>query len=136
MTADLRTALITLLISSIVAPLVLLIVNRLFSKKHDTTDYAQDLQKIANQAVADLRTAEERYRDLELRYQADMLKFQKKLSELEAAISGPFLVKLEIVARPSPRILASSIELIGPVNGLKKTNGPPSPRADKDTKPS
>lgn len=89
--------LITALLTAIVAPLVL----SFFSRNKDGTALAQNALTVANQAVADLNTANDAIREL-----------RREIAKVRREKTAPLRVTLDVVRDPELGISNASVMLM------------------------
>lgn len=99
---------ITILVSSVISPLIVFLVMRWVDKKKNSSearlndlDAVERYQKITNEAIADMVQEKNKRSELE-----------QRVADLEAATVGPFEIILTIVTRPVPIIKSQSIRLL------------------------
>ncbi len=116
---ELQTALILTLITSIVAPLILLVVQRLLNHKSNDVDMIKKALDATAEAVNQLNDAREalRKRDNEIRqmdviHRQDIASLNGQITQLTAAITGKYRVTLEFMTGPNPSIISTHISLV------------------------
>ncbi len=117
--AELQTALILTLITSVVAPLLLLLINRVLNHKSNDIDVTKKALDATAEAVNQLNDAREalRKRDNEIRqmdviHRQDIASLNGQITQLTAAITGKYRVTLEFMTGPNPSIISTHIILV------------------------
>jgi len=105
--------LIAALFGSIVGPLVLLLINKVFNRPKDDASLVGDMQLIAQRAVDDLRKERENNAAMEEHRQKEMKIIRERMLALEAAAHGPFRLTLEFTTSPLS-ILVQRLEVLTP----------------------
>lgn len=113
---------IRLIITAILAPAVLLILQQVFNWPTSRAGYAGSLQKITETAVNDLREEKEasRIRDegyqkqikeLSDDYNKQMTEVKQQMAAIERRRNGPFILTQELVTYPNPLVINTRFEL-------------------------
>ncbi len=109
---ELQTALILTLITSVVAPLILLFVNRLVNKSSSDMDMTKKALEAAGNAVDQLNDAREELKKRDAAHEAEIAALNLEICRLKAAVTGVYEVHLKILTGTNPAILEQSIILV------------------------
>lgn len=109
---ELQTALILTLITSMVAPLILLFVNRLVNKPSNDVDMTKKALEAASDAVDQLNDAREELKKRDATHEAEIAALNLEIRRLKAAVTGQYEVHLKILTGTNPAILEQSIILV------------------------
>ncbi len=110
--SELQTALILTLITSIVAPLLLLLVNRLFNHKSNDVDMTKKALEATAEAVDQLNDAREAQKQRDEQHEREIAVLNDEILKLKAAVTGQYEVHLKILTGINPAILEQSIILV------------------------
>ncbi len=109
---ELQTALILTLITSVVAPIVLLLLNRFFNRQSNDVDMAKKALEAAGDAVDQLNDAREELKKRDEAHEAKIAALNLEICRLKAAVTGQYEVHLKILTGTNPAILEQSIILV------------------------
>ncbi len=109
---ELQTALILTLITSIVAPLILLFISRLVNHKSNDVDMTKKALEATAEAVDQLNDAREELKKRDAAHDAEIAALNLEICRLKAAVTGQYEVHLKILTGTNPAILEQSIILV------------------------
>lgn len=110
--SNLYSILISVLISSVFGPLVLVLASKLLERAKDKVDMTASMQEIADQAVEELRKEREAIIKRERTYREDLTKLNQQVEKLERAIRGPFELKTRTTLRVHPDPKKPELEIL------------------------
>lgn len=87
-------------VGAIIGPLIMLLANKMFSKKKDETDLVKNMQDIADQAVAALKQERADAASRDKWRSEEYKKVQERLRLVEQATYGPFRITLDFTTHP------------------------------------
>ncbi len=109
---ELQGALILTLVTSIIAPLILLLVNRLVNKPSNDVDMTKKALEATAEAVDQLNDAREELKKRDAAHEAEIAALNLEICRLKAAVTGQYEVHLKILTGTNPAILEQSIILV------------------------
>ena len=109
---ELQTALILTLVTSVIAPLILLFINRMVNKPSNDVDMTKKALEAASDAVDQLNDAREDLKKRDAAHEAEIASLNLEICRLKATVTGQYEVHLKILTGTNPAILEQSIILV------------------------
>ncbi len=111
-THELQTALTVALLTSVIAPLILLFIQRLVNKQGNDMDMTKKALEAAGDAVDQLNDAREALKERDEQHEREIAVLHGEILKLKAAVTGVYEVHLKILTGTNPAILEQSIILV------------------------